>query len=183
MMKTITANGKTFDLYWITGKVMNAGKNMETRVHGGGGGGFTYQGTGGSAPVTISSTTVIHDQIFLEDAQGQEHAFQLQNFNVACREGNALSIIWAIRKGKSKGPYIVVYNRTTSQAYFNNSELNRMFRYPVWYVLAGIVVCLILGKAVGILYAGLLVIPIAWLILGSMAARSFKEKLQFAEFK
>lgn len=181
-MKTITTSGKVYDLYWTAGKVTNAGKNMETRVHGGGGGGFTYQGTGGSAPVSISSTTVIHDQIFVEDASGQEHAFQLQGFNVACREGNAISVIWAIKKGNKKGPYIAVYNRSTSQAYFNNAELNKMFRYPGWYVLIGIVLCLFLGKAIGILYAGLIVIPIVWFVLGSMAAKAFKENTKFAEF-
>ena len=65
--------------------------------------------TGGSAPTTISSTTVVHDQIFLTDSDGTEYTFQLQDFNVACREGNELTVIWSIKRGAQKGLRIVLW--------------------------------------------------------------------------
>ena len=45
MNKQIKAGEKELMLYNFTGKVMNTTKNMETKVHGGGGG-MTYRGTG-----------------------------------------------------------------------------------------------------------------------------------------
>lgn len=60
-MQTIKLNGKDYDLQSTTGKVWGSGKNMETRVSGGGGGGYTNRGTGYTAPVSITSKTIVHD--------------------------------------------------------------------------------------------------------------------------
>jgi hypothetical protein len=181
-MKQIVAASKPINLYWTTGKVADAGKNMETIVRGGGGGGYTYNGTGSTAPVTITSTTVVHDQIFLIDGQGREHAFQLQGFNVACRADNELAIIWAIREGKKNGPYIVAYNYTTRSAFYNDASLNKLFRYPVYYLLGAMLACFILGRFAGFFYLLAFAAPIVWLFMARQQAKRFKESLNFSEF-
>lgn len=181
-MKTITAGGKQYELYWTYGRVEESGKNMETKVSGGGGGGATFGGYGGTAPVNIRSHTVVHDQIFLTDPKGNEHAFQLQGMNVACRSGNQLSVLWAVEAGQKKGPYIAVYNHTTSQSFFEKMALNKMFRRNGWYVLAAMAACLILGRFINLLYWGILLLPIAWIIEGTMAAKKFREETNFKEF-
>ncbi|HVU95729.1 MAG TPA: hypothetical protein VHE34_10920 [Puia sp.] len=181
-MKQIIAATKPITLYWTTGKVADAGKNMETIVRGGGGGGYTYNGTGSTAPVTITSTTVVHDQIFLVDRDGREHAFQLQGFNVACRTDNQLSIIWAIREGKKTGPYIIAYNHSTRNAFYNDASLNKLFRYPVYYLLGAMLACLLLGRISGLFYALFLAAPIVWLLLARQQAKRFKNSLDFSEF-
>jgi hypothetical protein len=181
-MKQIVAATKSIDLYWTTGKVADAGKNMETIVKGGGGGGYTYKGTGTTAPVSITSTTVVHDQIFLIDREGNEHAFQLQGFNVACRTNNELAIIWAIREGKNNGPYIIAYNYSTRNAFYNDSSLNKLFRYPVWFLLAAMAGCLLLGRLNDLFYVLFCAAPFVWLFLARQQANRFKNSLDFSEF-
>lgn len=136
-MKPIHAGGGEYALHYTTGTVEETGKNMETRVSGGGGGGATYGGYGGTAPVTIRSQTIVHDQLFVTDANGEEHSFQLQDFNVACRAGHKISVIWAIKKGKQTGKYIAVVNHTTNNNFYNEKALKNVFRFNIWYFLGG----------------------------------------------
>ena len=130
MTNTITTGNGQYTIYTFTGKVLSSGKNMETKVHGGGGGGATYGGTGGSAPVRITSTTVVHDQIFLQDTGGKERALQLQDFNIACREGNILTALWMIKSGANEGPYVVMHNHTTDQTFYQEQKLRQIFTLP-----------------------------------------------------
>ncbi len=119
-MRELKAGTGTYNLYWVTGKVVGQGKYATTTVSGGGGGGAYSR-------VTISSSTTIHNDIFLVDSNGKEHSFQLSNFNIACREGNQLTVIWAIRKGKTQGKYIIAINHTTSQQVFDSPAIEKMF--------------------------------------------------------
>ena len=181
-MKTITAGGKEYELYCTTGKVAETGKNIETRISGGGGGGATFGGYGATAPVNIQSQTIVHDQVFLVDDKGMEHSYQLQGFNLACRSSNILSIIQSVKKGDKKGYYIAALNHTTGQAFYNKAALNSMFRRPVWMLLAGILACIILGSTFSILYLGIFVLPILWAVEGSMGASKFKNSLNIEEY-
>src|ERR1700749_2767716 len=99
-MEALQVGGRTYELHHTTGTVQEAGKNMETRVSGSGGGGASFGGYGGTEPGNIRSQPIVHDQLFLIDSNGNEHAFQLQDFNLACRAGQEVSVIWAIKKGK-----------------------------------------------------------------------------------
>lgn len=122
-MKQITVGSRQFELHWFTGKVVSVTKNLETRVHGGGGGG---QVGGYSAPVSVSSTTTVHDQLFLTDKDGVERAFQLQDFNVACRETNQVTVLWAMKAGQNTGQYVIVYNHTTQEVRFDDSSIKKL---------------------------------------------------------
>ncbi|CAN5388723.1 hypothetical protein BH11BAC3_BH11BAC3_46290 [soil metagenome] len=175
-MQALTAGGKNYDLYWTNGLVEETGKNMETRVSGGGGANNTN--------VQIHSHTVIHDQIFLTDNGGKEHSFQLSGFNVACRTGNDLSVLWAIKEGKKTGPYIAVYNHSTKQGFFADGPLKRMFCRNGWLLLGAIILSLILGsKLSGFFIFIAFLLPMAWLIEGSMGAKKFKNETDFSRFK
>lgn len=177
-MKTYNPSSTSaFDLHHFTGIVEESGKNMETRVSGGGGGGATYQGTGGTAPISISSTTVIHDQLFLTSLEGKERSFQLQDFNLACRKGNVASVFWGIKKGKSNGPYLAVKNHTTEQVFFDENEVSKMF-LNLWMqaliVLGGVMAIFIISYLGYIIGAGLFFL--AW-------KRWQTAKKEIAEFK
>ncbi len=110
-------------IHQMTGEVVGADKSSTMQVHGGGGGGTGHivggHGYTTTSPVSVTSTTTIHDQIFLRDSAGKERSFQLSNFNVACRDGHKLSILWAKRKGKERGPFFRVINHTTNEQYTN----------------------------------------------------------------
>ena len=155
-MREITVNGKTYQVHATTGRVAAANKQLETRISGGGGGGSSYGGTGYTAPVSISSQTVTHDQIFLVDGNGREHALKLQNWDVTCREGNELTAVWMIRKGKERGPYVAIRNETLGETQYDDKELAKMHR-PLW-PLAALVVPFVLdfsGLSIMLAIAGL----------------------------
>ncbi|WP_372754398.1 hypothetical protein [Mariniflexile sp.] len=122
----IQIGSKSLTIYKFTGKVAEAQKHLETKVSGGGGGGGTYRGTGASAPVSVTSTTITHDNIFLIDKEGNERALQLQDFNIACRPTNIITALWGIPEGKETGSYYAIINHTTQTTFFNNPALNRI---------------------------------------------------------
>lgn len=178
-MRTINTCNKEYELYWVTGQVAESGKNMETRVHGGGGGSY---GNGYTAPVQIRSTTIVHDQLFVVDKTGREHSFQLQDFNVACRDGNEITVLWAIRKGKKTGPYFVVHNRTTSQTFFQEKELGKIFSYSLLYPLAAAVLCMFLWNMLPFAFLWLIAPFVAWFIIRKKEISRFKNTTDFASF-
>lgn len=163
----IGGDGKPWAIYTFRGKVMEATKQMETKVSGGGGGGFSYRGTGGSAPVSITSTTVVHDQLFLQDEEGKERALQLQGFNIASRAGNELTALWAIKEGNQQGPYVAIHNHTTGETYYQDTEIGKMFRPPILMLVATV--------------AGLFFYVIPGVILGYRLHK--KHKQQVGDFK
>lgn len=127
-MKTYSpSHQRPFELYHFTGVTEESGKNMETKVSGGGGGGATYQGTGGTAPVTITSRTIVHDQLFLINKDGKERAFQLQDFNLAARKGNQLTVFWGIKSGEQNGHYFAVKNHSTEEEFYRDDLLKNYF--------------------------------------------------------
>lgn len=149
-MQTIKLNSKEYDLQSTTGKVLSSGKNMETKVSGGGGGGYTTRGSGYTAPVSITSKTTVHDQFFLEDTNGKEHAFQLSDFNLACRDGNILTVIAAINVKKDSGPYISVINHSTDKVYFDPIALKSICEpNKLIYILILIIFAVIAIRASG----------------------------------
>jgi hypothetical protein len=138
-MANIVINKKTYEHHFFRGSVVGATKQLETKVSGGGGGGGSYRGTGYTAPVTISSTTVTHDMIHLADEAGKELALRLQNWDLAVRETHVLTAIWLVKKGKKNGPYVAIHNHTLSQTDYNERVLAKMHR-TLWILLASLAV-------------------------------------------
>lgn len=155
MPSQIMINGKAYEHYWVTGTVAGASKHLETRISGGGGGGYNHQGTGFSSTAPITSQTVTHDQIFLADGSGKEHTLKLQNWDIATREGHQLTAVWLIKRGQATGPYVAIQNHTTDDLQYNDAELAKINR-PGWalfslvtpFVLGGLGVMLAVGGVV-----------------------------------
>src|SRR5260370_26365019 len=180
-MQELKAGTGTYNLYWVTGKVVGQGKYATTTVSGGGGGGAYSR-------VTISSSTPIHNDIFLVDSNRQVHSFQLSNFNIACREGNQLTVICAIRKGKKEGLYIAVLNHTTSQKVFDSPALGKMFLS--WSGILFLILWFwILYSYTGIFWSILIwciTIPIIAKVIKRIAksrANRFKSNFKFEDFQ
>jgi len=175
-MKTITSNTKTYNIYHTYGKVANSNKNMETKVHGGGGGNNTN--------VRISSTTIVHDHLFVIDNNGQEHSFQLQGFDLACREGNEIAVAWGIKQGGKKGPYFMVHNFTTNQTFYRTPILHMMLRYPVWMALLATLASFYIMSINGVLGTAIfLSVWIGWAVTANRAVKKFKSEINFEEYK
>lgn len=169
MAPELVINGKVYEHYWVTGKVTGASKHLETRISGGGGGGYSYQGTGFSSAAPISSQTVTHDQVFLADGSGREHALKLQNWDLATREGHELTAVWVVRKGKSSGPYLAIRNHTTDDTQYNDAELAKLNR-PTWALLSLVTPFVLGGTGVLLAIAGL----VFWIVQGIRGRNALK---------
>jgi hypothetical protein len=136
---TAVVDGKKVYLYSYTGKVLSSKKDKETVISS------QTMGTGNNRQTAVSSTTIEHHEIFMVDADGKERSVQLQDFDFPLREGNTLSLIWFIKEGDERGPYIHARNHSTdevTQIYENN--IADTFRKPWWMILA---VAAVLGFA------------------------------------
>jgi hypothetical protein len=155
-MSNIQINRKNINLHSTRGIVVSSNKNMETRVSGGGGGNNTN--------VRITSTTIVHDQLFLKDSDNKEHSFQLQGFNLAAREGNELTVVWGIRNGKKNGPYLYIYNHTTSSEFVNRRNIESLIgsSVPGYIFLIALVLGLYLIQTIGIV---IIIVPVVYFFI------------------
>ncbi len=144
MSHEILINGKAYERYHVTGRVTGASKHLEMQVSGGGGGGYSYQGTGSTYSAPVTSRTVTHDQIFVADESGKEHALKLQNWDLATREGHDLTAVWLVKRGKSSGPYVAIRNHTTDETLHDMDELAKLHRPPLYFALAPILLVVFL---------------------------------------
>ncbi len=140
-LKDLIINNQAYTLYEFTGTVMSEKTWSETRVHGsgGGGGGSFYQGTGTTAPVSvrISSTVTRKDVFVLRDSEKNEDDFEFVDMQINVRVGHVVTCVWAIPRGKSSGPFWLVYNHTTGKIHRPNG-FDDAFRFPRWhYLVAG----------------------------------------------
>jgi hypothetical protein len=119
-MQQAILSGKIYNLQVITGTILSSIKYPETKISGGGG---ALSGSGGGY---TTSTTIIHDQFFLLDQKGNEHSFQLSDFNLAVRESNTVSVVAAVRENKASGPYVAVINHSTDKYYLSNQALKNV---------------------------------------------------------
>jgi len=124
--QTFTAGKFNYTIYYAKGKVVGKDKNFETKISGGGGGGGTYQGTGGTAPISISSRTVIHDKIYLQHEHGKETSIELTDWDVACREGHEMLFAWIIKDKNERGPYVALKNFTTDDQELNSKKIKEL---------------------------------------------------------
>jgi len=132
--RNLLVRGKKYELHKVTGDVIEFNKQMETVVSGGGGGGGNIQaGTGyvSSTPVRITSRTYVHDYIVLQGVDGQKHSLQLIDFDINTTKDNTMTIAWAIKKGKDRGPHIYAYDHDTRTPYRGGGALSDMHK-PSW---------------------------------------------------
>lgn len=134
-MYDVELNSKMYTLHAITGRVVGAEKSSTTEIigSGGGGGGYSHGGHGSSHTnsVNIRSETTIHDNLFLIDTNGVEHAFKLSDIDVSCRNGNDVTILSMEKKGKGKTKDFAALNHNTRKSHYSYSHL--MKPYQNWF--------------------------------------------------
>jgi hypothetical protein len=107
--------------------------------------------------VTVSSTTVDHHEFFLADASGQERSFKMIDFDFPCREGQTLTVVWAIPEGTDFGPFVAVRNHNTGEHHvIDAKKITWAFKTPkslMWGSMLGtlVVVGYLVNFIVGLL--------------------------------
>ena len=122
-MTIISINNKDYGIYQKSGKIIETNKHNETRIYGSSGGGYIHQGSGTINPTQIHSQTIVHDQFFILDPNGQEHAITLSNWNLNLRAGHHIQLIWLIAPNKKYGPYVSIHNQTLHTVDYNNNQV------------------------------------------------------------
>lgn len=156
MTKSIRVNGRQIQLHFITGTVLSTSKSHETQTAVSGGGGSISASTSRAfgqrqqvrvnlEPLQVTSSTIVHDQIFLLDERGQEHVFNLQNLHVACREGHSLTVVRATWSGNQAGRYVEVVNHSLPATYQDSATIDALCQPSGWpYILTATIPLLLL---------------------------------------
>lgn len=154
----------------LSGTVLGETTRSETTVSGkiyGGGTNSTY---GTVAPVqgTIESETTRYQTVFLRDDDGSEHAIELVDLLVPCREGHKLTL-WRL----GKDLWVQARNQSTNQVY-RYGKLKKLLYPKVAYFTIGIlfgIYAVDLDKSglLGLLFAILVGLAIATIPCGLIA--------------
>ena len=178
----VIIDGITYDVHYFKGQVVGVERRDKLSIQGGGSGYISiYQGTGsGSMSSYITSETTENQRIFLQTPFGEEEHFDFVNWDIPCRNGHVLSVLWVQKRNKS-GPIFYVINHNLKQRMKKDvSRFNYYFDEPKH---AG----LIFVDAVGLFLTGMIflggyngdfsavlgaiccmfVIPIIWYLLKS----------------
>jgi len=186
LLQETVINGKEYGVYYFTGKVVSEKKWSEPEVSGsgGGGGGYSHQGTGYSStsPVNITSTTTRFDQFILQGRDEKEKSFNFQNMNIACRDGNILSVLWGIKKGKDEGPYWFVYNHN-SEEIFTTDDYKSVFEPPFWMKASAFLTGIFIPYLFGMPWFMYLILPFAAVYIHRKYFYVVQENITLSQFK
>jgi len=185
--KIFAIGGKDFVLHSFTGRLLETTTRTTQEIsgHGGGGGMVVHGPSGGYSnvnldPVDIETTTKTFKELFLVDERGKERDFELVDFNVRCRAGQVLSVVWAIRKGKDAGHYITVYNHNTEKFSFDDAFFHARLKpriYPLVFALAGMAVLMVVPLPGEILeFLRYLIVPLIGGLGGGAIGSVFADK-------
>lgn len=145
-MLEVSYFGVPIKVYSFTGQVVDSNKHLETKVTGSGGGGAMYQGNGAIAPVSIQSSTTVHDQFFLVNEDGKEISVKLQNWDVSLRSQHTLQVIWAIPGKATTGPYVTIKNHNLNELSWSQQQLKAVVSPCLLkHALIGIGAAIVLG--------------------------------------
>jgi hypothetical protein len=176
-IETFTCRSTELSVHFTSGRVGDSSKNLETHVYGSAGG-YVQGGSSYVNRTHLTSSTTVHDTVFVVDSEGKEHAFQLSDFNLAVRPGNEVSVVWLIRPGKDSGHYVAVRNHTTRQTFFHDTKLKKTL-FPFTYT-DNLFNLLMFGLF--LFTGGISLIPLLiWLFMVKGTIREFKQKLTFAQ--
>jgi hypothetical protein len=185
-----TALGARYRIHSRTGTVDSTDSRVETEVTGNVSGGG---GVGGyNAPVTgsVQSKTTRYQNIYLTDDDGKEHNISLVNFEVPCRQGQKLTMLFLTAGDKESGSYFRAYNHNTRE-HCNHPKgvVSEMFPWKIAAIVMGVIALFVLVSAfsgdngfgealfvsiIGLVIIGLIVGAIGWIFayVRSIAVRS-----------
>lgn len=165
---TLVAGFRRYEVHTVTGFVRSPTKALKTQM-------------------------MVSDQFFVAHQNG-ETPFRLVDFNFPLRDGHRFSAVWAIRKGRERGPFIMFRNHTTNQRIVVDKVLRGMLRPRIWPLLALLVAVWAIGLQSLLALMNFsqseigLAIPIAmgitiWGILGWSLALSIVSSRRVTRFK
>lgn len=167
----------TAEVISISGEVIEINRSNQTHLHASGGsahasasthyGGHTRV-TAHTSPVSITSSTSVHDDVYLLTETGEEVFLQLVNWeNAGIRKGHQIQVIWldnlVNNQTKLPTPYAIVNNRSLNKVLYDNDSLSEgikatstlkaniaAFKHSSIGLKIGLIACLIIFFPIGI---------------------------------
>lgn len=122
----------TAEVTSLAGEVIEINRSNQTHLHASGGSDYasTHNGraTASVSPVAVSSTTSVHDDVYIITETGEEIFLQLVNWeNAGIRKGHHIQVMWLRvtidNKGSFSTPYVVVNNRSLNKVLYDDFKL------------------------------------------------------------
>lgn len=108
--KKFKIGNKEYKFQWLKGKVLEVKSLSHTR-----GSGTINIDPKGYTSNHISFDGVEQLDIFLQDANGDEHAFKVEEFNFSCRQDHEVTIIKMLANNAKHGPFVGLFNHNTKE--------------------------------------------------------------------
>jgi len=151
---------KNLKIHWFSGYVRGAATRSDTTVvHSVRVVGNQVQGG------TTSTTNVINTFRLVNRRNQREQNFELRNWDIQLWDDQLVSVAWAIRKGRTNGPYFIVVNHTTGQYFLENSVVRKIVKRPSLFWSLSFVICIVIPPV--------WLLGIFWEILISVQSKRF----------
>jgi hypothetical protein len=163
---------RRYALATVSGVARGVTKGIEKDVHLGGGQVYTdAQGMVRSTPITAHTTTTVRDQFFIETAPGREAAIQATGLDLALRDGQRLTGVFAHPPGAEQGPYVLFHNHHTQKTTMVCSALRKLLVPPAWWIGAGFVAITWCSGLLAVQLTGEGIAALGGLVLGMVAVK------------
>lgn len=133
----IAKENLTADVHSLSGQVIAINRSNQTHLHASGGGAYASVNQHGHAsarvsPVNITSSTSVHDDVYILTESGEEVFVQLVNWeNAGIRQGHHIQLIWlniTSYNPPKPTPYVIVNNRSLNKVLYNYEALGNVVR-------------------------------------------------------
>lgn len=111
-LASFEVRGHVIEAQAFVGEIVGEKQWSTTHVSGSGGG-STLDGR--VDPISISSTTTTHNQIFVQGAEGEERVLRATNADVAVRPGHRVAILYGRLVGTTAWTAIALHNHSTNE--------------------------------------------------------------------
>lgn len=149
-LTTLEIGARRIEIHSFSGEVVSSRQWTTTEISGGGGHGVISQGSGYVEHEPVKSKTTTHEKINVLSSDGDEESLEVADTDLAIRDGHWVSLLYAIRSGEKKGPYIAIFNHHMNTMTFIDAAMDKACM-PFVAGLIGAVV--LLFAVLGIVFA------------------------------
>lgn len=180
----LQAGFRRYALHHFTGTVTNYSRWIETSTTT-----TTTTDSRGARSTNVSSSSVEHESFTLESSGGSR-AVHVAGAKVYVDNGSLVSAIWAVRRRKQEGEYILFLDRTTQRARPYRYVLQRMMQLSTWLMVPVLLLAYIISSSTDLwlgmlprtsgMLRGFLGVMTAWVLM--LGIRGIVGRIRAARF-
>lgn len=174
--KQLRAGFRRYTLHWFSGTVANYRKSSTTTTTT-----VTTQHVSGGSSIRQSVTKTTYESFDLV-GDTETHSVNLTDANVNFTNGLYVTAVWAIRRGKEEGLYVLMFDRSSGKTKPVRVALFQILRMRYWLMfplsLLGAFLVGVTGIFEGffVLFFGWIPLLIIFTLIASWRARRFRKR-------